>query len=100
MFAQVIAALFESYKEYTASPFSAVWDWIGLRLGVKPVESPEGLAAKACFANLEIVDESRGGFAFVLFNVVCDWEPEHGMIIVCHKDQPASWTTADALELF
>lgn len=99
VFRQALGALFESYKEYTTSPFSAVWDWIGRRLGVQLIESADGLAVAAHFTCLEITDEFRDGCAYLLLDVVCDWEPEHGMLIVCHKDRKATWTTPDALEL-
>jgi len=97
VFRAALDALFESYKEYTASSLSAVWGWVGRLLGVKPIESPEAL--DACFTGVEITREHTGGVAYVLFDVSCDWEPEHGMMVVYHKDRPATWTTPEALEL-
>jgi hypothetical protein len=98
VFQATLGALFESYREYTASPMSGFWVWVGRLLGVKPIESPEGLADSAIFTGLEVRPESKNGMAYLLFNVNCDWEPEHGMAVVYHKDQPATWSTIDALE--
>jgi hypothetical protein len=93
------AALFDAYQEYTASPLTGLWDRIGRLFGVRPVASPEGLDAAAGFTGVEVAREHVRGAAYLLFDVDCDWEPEHGMIVVYHADRPASWTTADALEL-
>jgi uncharacterized protein DUF6985 len=99
VFHATLGALFESYKEYTASPISGFWDWVGRKLGVKPIESPDELAASATFTELQIGCEHRSGVAYLVFNVDCDWEPEHGMLVVYHKDCPATWTTVDAMSL-
>ena len=92
-------ALFDSYQDYTASPLSGLWDRIGRLFGVRPVESPAGLGTLAGFTGVEVAREHTRGAAYLLFNVDCDWEPEHGMVVVYHKDRPATWTTVDALEL-
>lgn len=99
VFHAALGALFESYKEYTSSPISPFWEWIGRKLGVKPIESPEELAASATFTELQIAHDSKDGFAYLLLCVDCDWEPEHGMMVVYHKDRPVEWTTLDAMEL-
>jgi Domain of unknown function (DUF6985) len=99
VFRAALGALFQSYQEYTASPISGFWEWVGGLFGVKPIESPDALAAQANFTELEISAESKDDLAYLLFHVNCDWEPEHGMMIVYHKDRPAEWTTPDALEL-
>ena len=99
VFRAALAALFDSYREYTASPLSGLWERIGRRFGVRPIESPEGLDAAAGFAGVEVASEHKGGAAYLLFSVNCDWEPEHGMMVVYQKDRPATWTTPDALEL-
>jgi hypothetical protein len=95
----VLAALFDSYQQYTASPLSGFWTWLGRRLGVKPIESPDGLAVAAYFMSIEIAYEHVAGMSFSLFHVSCGWEPEHGMMVVYHPDRPATWTTPEALEL-
>jgi hypothetical protein len=92
-------ALFESYQAYTTSWMSGFWCWLGRRLGVKPIESPEGLEANARFTGVEVAREHTGDTAFLLFAAYCDWEAEHGMMVVFHPDRPATWTTPDALEL-
>ena len=94
-----LAALFDSYRAYTASPLSGIWDRVGRLFGVRPIESPAGLDAAAGFTGLEVAREHKGGLAYLLFDVDCDWEPEHGMMVVFHQDRPATWTTVDALEL-
>jgi hypothetical protein len=99
VFRAVLGALFESYRTYTASPLSGFWKWLGRCLGVKPIESPEGLDAAAYFLELQVAREYKGDAAYLLFSVNCSWEPEHGMLVVYHKDRPATWTTPDALEL-
>ncbi|MCI0742624.1 MAG: hypothetical protein L0Y72_26625 [Gemmataceae bacterium] len=101
VFRAVLEALFESYKAYTdaPSPLSPLWNWLGGLLGVKPIESPEGLNTEAGFTDVEVAREHINGLAYLLFDVTCAWEPEHGMIVVYHKDRPATWTTVDALEL-
>jgi hypothetical protein len=99
VFRAALGALFESYKAYTHSPLSPLWKWLGGLLGVKPVESPEGLNTQAAFTGVEVVREHINDVAYILFDMSCDWEPEHGMMIVYHKDRPATWTTVDALEL-
>jgi Domain of unknown function (DUF6985) len=99
VFRATLSALFESYTEYTASPMSGIWDWVGRWFGVKPIESPEGLAAVASFMGLEVAREYKRDVAYVIFNVDCGWEPEHGMMVVYHKDRPATWTTVDTLDL-
>jgi hypothetical protein len=99
VFRAVLGALFESYKEYTASPISGFWEWVGGWFGVKPIASPEGLGVVVVFTGMEVAREHVGGMAHTLFVVNCGWEPEHGMMVVYHKDRPATWTTPDALEL-
>jgi hypothetical protein len=99
VFRAVLGALFESYQAYTASPLSGFWERIGAWFGIKPIQSPEGLGTQARFTGLELAREHLGGVAHALFVVHCEWEPEHGMMVVYHKDRPASWTTFDALEL-
>jgi hypothetical protein len=101
VFQAALGALFESYRAYTDAPgpLRPLRNWLGGLLGVKPVESPQGLNAEAAFTGVEVAREHVNGVAYVLFGVYCQWEPEHGMLIVYHRDRPASWTTADALEL-
>ena len=101
VFRAALGALFESYKAYTdvPSPLSPFWKWLGGLLGAGPVESPEGLKTEAAFTGVEVTREPINGVAYILFDVYCHWEPEHGMVIVYHKDRPATWTTVDALEL-
>ncbi len=99
VFRAVMEALFQCYQEATASPISGFWDWFGSWFGIKPIESPEGLATEAGFLGLEITREHVGGSAHILFNVDSDLDPEHGMMIVYHKDRPATVTSVDALEL-
>jgi hypothetical protein len=99
VFRAALGALFDSYKAYTASPLSGFWDWVGGLFGVQPVESPAGLAAQAGFTGLEISHEYKNSLAYLLFEVDCVWEPEHGMMVVYHKDRPAECTTIDALDL-
>lgn len=101
VFRAALGALFDSYKAYIdpPSPLSPLWNWLGRKLGVKPIESPEGLNAEAAFTAVEVAREHINGVAYILFNVYCQWEPEHGMLIVYHKDRPTTWTTFDALEL-
>jgi hypothetical protein len=93
------ATLFDCYRAYTASPLSWFWERVGRLLGVRPIESPAGLDTAAGFSGVEVAREHQGGAAYLLFAVNCDWEPEHGMMVVYHKDRPTTWTTADALEL-
>ena len=83
----------------TASPLSGFWCRVGRWLGVKPIESPDGLAGVAGFTGVEVTRQYKGTAAYLLFGVDCGWEPEHGMTVVCHPDRPATWTTIDALEL-
>ena len=101
IFRAALSALFDSYKGYTAatSPLSPFWKWVGGLLGAKPVESPEGLKTEVAFTGVEVAREHINGVAYILFSVYCDWESEHGMMIVYHKDRPVTWTTVDALEL-
>lgn len=101
VFRAVLRALFESYKGYTdsPSPLSPLWNWLGGVLGVKPIESPEGLNTEAGFTGVEVTRERINGLAYILFDVSCAWESEHGMMIVYHKERPATWTMVDALEL-
>jgi Domain of unknown function (DUF6985) len=94
-----LGALFESYTEYSASPMSGLWGWVGRWLGVSPITSTAGLAVAARFDGVEIAREYHRDLAYLIFNVHCDWEPEHGMMVIYHKDQPATWTTADGLDL-
>jgi len=101
VFHAALSALFDSYKAYTAatSPLSPFWKWVGGLLGAKPVESPEGLKTEVAFTGVEVAREHINGVAYILFSVYCDWESEHGVMIVYHKDRPVTWTTVDALEL-
>jgi hypothetical protein len=99
VFRAALDALFESYQEYTASPLSGLWERVGRWFGVKPVESPSGLAGVAAFTGVEVARPYKNDAAYLLFAVNCGWEPEHGMVIVYHQDRPATWTTIDALEL-
>jgi hypothetical protein len=99
VFRVVLESLFQSYQACTSSPLGGFWDWVGGLLGVKPIKSPDDLAEQAHFNGVELTQESKNGSAYVLFDADCSWEPEHGMLIVYHKDVPASWTTVDALEL-
>ena len=101
VFQAALAGLLDSYKAYTDShsPLSGLWNWIGSWFGVKPIETPLGLAAAAGFTGVEITREAKADFAYIIFHVDCDWEFEHGMMVVYHKDRPAEWTTPDSLEL-
>lgn len=96
-----LGALFEAYRGYTEAhgPLSPLWKWLSGLLGVKPIESPEGLHTEAAFTGVEFAREHTNGVAYILFNMYCMWEPEHGTMIVYHKDRPATCTTVDALEL-
>jgi hypothetical protein len=95
----VVAALFDSYRSYRASPFGEHAARLQKWLGVASIASPEGLDAGAGFIEVEFAREHVGGAAHVLFGVDCDWEVEHGMTVVYHPDRPATWTTPDALDL-
>jgi hypothetical protein len=101
VFRAALGALFESFKAYTdaPSPLSPFWNWLGGLLGVKHIESPAGLHTEAAFTGVKIARECINGVAYILFDVDCYWEPEHGIMIVYHQKRPATWTTADALEL-
>src|SRR5262245_33400481 len=94
-----LGALFESYQEYADSPMSVIWGWVGRWLGVRPITSPAGLAVAAEFNGVEIAREYHRDSAYVVFNVHCDWDSEHGMMVVYHKDKPATCTTWDAFDL-
>lgn len=81
------------------SPLSGFWGRVGRLLGVRPVQSPDELGVAAGFTAVEVAREHVGGVAHLLFHVDCDWEPEHGMMVVYHPARPATWTTPDALDL-
>jgi hypothetical protein len=101
VFKEVLGALFECYNEYTDAPslLSPLWKWLGRKLGIKPIETADGLNTEAAITGVEFTREHINGLAHILFNVTCNWEPEHGWMIVYHKDRPATWTSVDALEL-
>ena len=42
--------------------------------------------------------EHRDGVAFLVFDVDCDWEVEHGMYVAYHPATGAKWATADGLD--
>src|SRR5262245_52327941 len=72
-------------------------------MGLDPepaLKSQDDIPKAAEVKNVEVSRESHRGLAYLVFTVDCDWEPEHGMYVVYHKDKPAEWTTYDGLDDF
>jgi hypothetical protein len=90
----VVAGLFKSYTDYHTG---LIPDGIAKSLGAPPATGPEGLREHCRFVELEISRQHHRGMSYLAFHVDCTWEPEHGMIIVYHRDKPTEWTTADSL---
>jgi hypothetical protein len=66
--------------------------------GLKPAASVADLAGKFAVTRLDISREARGGFAHLTFHVDCDWQDEHGLMIVYSPDtREVTWTTWDGL---
>ena len=63
----------------------------------RPQLSRSSWAASRC-TQLEIANESRGGFAHLIFHVDSDWHDEDGLLIVYSPDtRTAAWTNLDGL---
>jgi len=88
----VLAALHESYQEYSKDER---WREI---CDLPAIAAPEGLTAAAHLSDVDVMRERRDGVAFLVFNVDCDWEVEHGMYVVYHPATGAAWTTYDGLD--
>ena len=61
------------------------------------IKTQEELVKFSQLTGVEIVREHHHGMAYLVFWVDCDWEPEHGMNVVYHKDRPAAWTWSDGI---
>jgi hypothetical protein len=85
-------ALFQSYQSYYADEH-----WRRF-CSLPEVASPDALTSLAQLLNVEVTREHHNGASYLLFRVDCDWEMEHGMNVVYHRDKPAAeWATADTV---
>lgn len=57
----------------------------------------EAITGQANLDHVQIMREHHDGVSYLVFNVDCDWEIEHGMAVVYHPEKGAEWTTADGL---
>lgn len=87
----VLRALFASYRQYSEDER---WRKI---CGLPEIGGPEGLTAAAHLLRFEVTRGHEGGASRLLFEVDCDWEQEHGMYVVYHRDWGAEWTTGDGV---
>ena len=61
------------------------------------INTPEELVKVSQLTGVEIAREHHHGMAYLVFHVDCDWEVEHGMNVIYHKDRPAAWTWDDGI---
>ena len=88
----VLAALFHSYKDYAKD---ARWRKMA---GLPKLNAPEELPTCAQLLGVEITREHTDGMAYLIFDVDCDWEQEHGMYVVYHPSRKrAEWATGDSV---
>jgi hypothetical protein len=83
----IVATLWRSYQAY-------------LGMGAPPepnLKAQNDITKAAEVRNVEIAAEHQRGLAYVVFEIDCAWEPEHGIYVVYHRDTPAEWTTAGEL---
>lgn len=81
----IVATLWRSYQEY-------------LGMGAQPdsnLKTHNDITKAAEVREIELSSKHHNGLAFVIVNVDCDWEPEHGMYVVYHRDKSAEWTNHD-----
>ena len=86
----IVATLWRSYQEY-------------LGMGALPnsdLKTQNDITKAAEVREIELSSKHHSGLAFVIIRVDCDWEPEHGMYVVYHRDKPAEWTNHDGLSGF
>jgi len=58
------------------------------------VEPSQALAAR--ITSITIHNDGLNDIAPIRFGIECDWEIEHGMVVVYHPLNGAEWTTADS----
>jgi hypothetical protein len=62
------------------------------------IKTPQELTKVSQLTCVAIAREHHHGMAYLVFHVDCNWEMEHGMNVVYHKDRPAAWTWDDGID--
>lgn len=89
---QVRQALFNSFQQYAQDEH-----WREL-CALPDIQGPEGVTAACNLEGVQVLREHHDGIAYLLFPVDCDWEQEHGMVVVYHPKTGAQWATHDGLD--
>jgi hypothetical protein len=62
------------------------------------IKTSQEVVKASQLTSVEIAREHHHGMAYLVFHVDCNWEMEHGMNVVYHKDRPAAWTWDDGID--
>jgi hypothetical protein len=88
----VMAALLKSHREYRGEG-----RWSDRILKRPDIRSAQDVQQVSRLLRVTVERESRNGVSYLVFPVDADWEPEHGMNVVYHRDKGADWATTDVV---
>jgi hypothetical protein len=71
-------------------------DWREM-CGLTRAKSPADLEGEYTILWIEIYREHHQGASFLGFRLEAAWEDDSGLMVICHADKPARWTTCDGV---
>jgi hypothetical protein len=82
---KVIRAIFDAYPTMRES--AAAFFGKGLNEIMPHLQTPSDLKPMIGLSTIHISDVEKDGAAYIGFEFGCDWEQEHGLGVMTHKDR-------------
>lgn len=87
----ILAAVFAEYPTFRADYLDCFDEdgenFADIAAGVPELTAPDRLRALMGLGNVFVLDVARDGVAYVGFEFGCEWESEHGLGVLMHKDR-------------